>query len=486
MGSLGLGGEVSPVLNVLANRYASPEMAELFSPDAQVVLERDLWIAVMEEQIDGGVQIEDLSQDAIEDYRGARGIIDHESIRDREKVTRHDVKARIEEFNELAGHELVHTGMTSRDATDNVEQMQIRSGLEIIRFRSAALLGRFAARAVAHTELVMAGRSHNVAAQTITLGKRFATWGEEHLTAHENLEETYQRYALRGIKGPVGTQQDMLDLFEGDTEKLEEFEQNIAARLGFTAVMNSVGQVYPRSQDYDVVTALHGLHFAPSNFALTTRLMAGSETATEGFKKGQTGSSAMPHKMNARTSERINGFKKIMAGYAAMAAANAGDQWNEGDVSCSVLRRVMIPDSFFATDGMLEAAITVLDDYGPYPAVIEKELDRYLPFLTTTKALMTAVKSGAGREVAHAAIKKHATAVALEMREDGIDKNDLFERLASDPDLGVTVEQLDDAIGNPIELTGNAGKQVQKFVNMAEEVLAKHKGASEYRPGQIL
>ena len=202
-------------------------------------------------------------------------------------------------------------------------------------------------------------------------------------------------------------------------------------------MLTSVGQVYPRSLDFDVLSALVQLAAAPSSFAKTMRLMAGHELVTEGFKPGQVGSSAMPHKMNTRSAERINGFAVILRGYASMAGELAGDQWNEGDVSCSVVRRVALPDAFFALDGLLETTLTVLDDFGAFPAVIARELDRYLPFLATTKVLMAAVRAGTGREQAHEAIKEHAVRVALDMREQGAADNDLLARLAADPRLGL-------------------------------------------------
>jgi hypothetical protein len=208
----------------------------------------------------------------------------------------------------------------------------------------------------------------------------------------------------------VGTGQDMLDLFGGDAATLDTLRATIAGYLGFTRVFDSVGQVYPRSLDYDVVSTLVQLAAAPSSLAKTIRLMVGHELATEGFRPGQVGSSAMPHKMNTRSSERVNGFAVILRGYASMIGELAGDQWNEGDVSCSVVRRVALPDAFFAMDGLFETFLTVLDSFGAYPAVIARELDRYLPFLATTKVLIASVRAGVGRETAHEAIKEQRPA----------------------------------------------------------------------------
>src|SRR6185437_4169734 len=277
-----------------------PELVELWSPEEKIRLERRLWLAVLEAQRDLGVAVPD---GVIEDYRRVVDRVDLASIEARERITRHDVKARIEEFSALAGHEHVHKGMTSRDLTENVEQLQVRSSLELVRDRAVAALVQLAA--------------------------------------------------------------------------------------------------------------------GPSSFATTVRLMAGQELVTEGFRAGQVGSSAMPHKMNTRSCERVGGLAVVLRGFLSMVGELAGDQWNEGDVSCSVVRRVALPGAFFALDGLFQTMLTVLDEFGAYPAVISRELDRYLPFLATTKVLVAALRKGVGREVAHEAIKEHSVAVALAMREKG-------------------------------------------------------------------
>jgi adenylosuccinate lyase len=468
--------------NVLAARYASASMVELWSPEHKVVMERRLWIAVMRAQAELGV---DLRPEVIEAYEAVVDKVDLASIEARERVTKHDVKARIEEFSDLAGHERIHAGMTSRDLTENVEQLQVRAALELVRDRMVAALARLADRAAEHATLVMTGRSHNVAAQATTLGKRFANAGEELLQALRRVEELLARYPLRGIKGPVGTQQDMADLL-GSPEAVARLEEAVARHLGFEATLTNVGQVYPRSLDLDVVSALAQAAAGPASLATTIRLMAGLELATEGFKPGQVGSSAMPHKMNSRSCERINGLAVVLRGHLSMVGELSGDQWNEGDVSCSVVRRVALPDAFLAADGLFETFLSVLEDFGAYPAVIARELDRYLPFLTTTKVLMGAVRAGVGREVAHEAIKEHAVAVALAMREEGAADNDLLDRLAADDRLPLDRAALDALVGEPLSFVGTAVAQVQAFVDQVAEVVARHPDAATYRPEPIL
>ncbi len=470
------------VPNVLADRYASEAMRQLWSPQHKVVLERQLWLAVLRAQQRLGVPV---PAGAIEDYERVVHQVDLSSIERREERTRHDVKARIEEFCELAGHELIHRGMTSRDLTENVEQLQVKSSLELLRNKAVTALARLAQAATSYGELPITGRSHNVAAQLTTLGKRFANAGEELLIATVDLESLIEAYPLRGIKGPVGTQQDQLDVLSS-AEKVEALEDAVSEHLGFSRRMNAVGQVYPRSLDLRVVSALRQLASGPANLAKTVRLMAGHELAGEGFKKGQVGSSAMPHKMNARSCERISGLAAILTGHMNMVAALSGDQWNEGDVSCSVVRRVALPDSAFAMDGLLETFLHVLAGFAAFPPVIEAELSRYLPFLAVTKILMAATFEGIGREAAHHIIQRHALAVASDLREGRIQQNDLLDRLGADADLPLSAARLRALLANPMGMVGAAAAQVDRFAARVGELVARYPDAAQYVPGRLL
>jgi adenylosuccinate lyase len=471
-------GENKPV-SVLADRYASNAMRAIFAPEEKIIAERRLWLAVARAQNKLGHTISD---SVIADYEKVINKVDLASIDAREKQTRHDVKARIEEFNALAGHEAIHAGMTSRDLTENIEALQIKNGLAIVHDKVVAVLAQLAEKAAQYSDQAIAGRSHNVPAQITTLGKRFASAAEELLFAYERLTSLQDRYPMRGIKGPVGTSQDSIDLL-GSSKSHHSLELEIANELGFNRVLDSTGQIYPRSFDYDVVTTLVQLAASPSSLATSIRLMAGAELVTEGFKAGQVGSSAMPHKMNTRSCERINGLSVILRGYASMVSELAGDQWNEGDVSCSVVRRVALPDAFYAIDGLLETMLTVLSEFGAFPAVIAAELDRYLPFLATTKILMASVKAGVGREVAHEVIKEHAVKAALLMREGKA--NTLLEALAADNRLPLDRAALDALISQPIEFTGDARQQIARVVDRIDAITSAHPAAAQYKPHSI-
>ena len=458
--------------DILADRYASAAMAAIWSPEGKVKAERRLWVDVLEAQRDLGIDVPD---GAVEAYRAVIDQVDLGSVRERERVTRHDVKARIEEFCALAGHEHIHKGMTSRDLTENIEQLQVRDSLRLVRDKLVAAVCALGGQADAHSELVMVGRSHNVPAQATTLGKRFANYGEEAWAALERIEDLLGRYRLRGLKGPVGTQQDQLDLFLGDIDRAIELERRMAAGLGFETTMGSVGQVYPRSLDYDVVSALAQASSAPANLARTIRLMAGQDLISEGFQAGQVGSSAMPGKRNARTSERICGLSAVVQGYADMVAALVGDQWNEGDVSCSVVRRVALPGAFLALDGQLEAVLVVLKELVVFEEAIAAELIANLPALTATRVLMASVATGAGREEAHRVISEHVP--------KGMG---FFTAIAEDERLPITAADVDQIKGQILALAGAAPAQSSEFADRARQLAQEHPDAAHYQPESIL
>jgi adenylosuccinate lyase len=471
------------IANVLALRYASEAMRAIWSPRGRVLLEREFWIAVLKAQKDLGLPIPD---EAIADYERVKEQIDLESIRHREQTSRHDVKARIDEFCALAGHEHIHKGLTSRDLTESVEQLQIYRGLELARLKAVAALITLSRRAGENKNVLLTARTHNVAAQITTVGKRLAMFGEEMLMALEALDNMIENYSVRGLKGAVGTQLDQITLFHGDVVKVIELEDRVLAHLGIARVVMAPGQVYPRSLDFAVLSALYRLGSGPASLAKTLRLMAGHELASEGFAPGQVGSSAMPHKMNARNCERVSGLHLVVRGYLNMAEGLAGDQWNEGDVSCSVVRRVMLPDGFFAMDGLLETFLSILQNMEINAAVVEREMRHYLPFLATTTIMMEAVKAGTGRETAHNAIKEHAVAAARDLRMGKIHDNDLFQRLAADPRLGLSLGAIEHIGREARAQAGSAGAQVDWFVRAVLPWRERFPVAASLKPGPIL
>lgn len=475
-----------PNENILSKRYATPAMNEIFSERGKTVAERELWIEVMKAQRELGVAI---PSEEIAKYEAAKTSVDLDAIAAIERRTKHDVKAKIEAFVLAAGAaEHIHKGMTSRDLTDNVEQMQIKRAAGLIFGKCVSVLRHFTDRARDYHDIVLTARTHHQPAQPTVLGRRFSMWAEELLWHVSGLESFVADYPLRGLKGPVGTQSDLLVLL-GSPDKVDTLERSVARGLGFATILDAPGQVYPRSLDYELLSRLACTASACENFAKGMRLMAGYELVTEGFREGQVGSSAMPHKMNTRSSERICGFAELLKMYADGASRLAGDQWEEGDVSCSVLRRVIIPDACYTMDGLCETVLTVLNEMGVYPAMIDMEVERYLPFLATTEMLMLATKAGVGRETAHEAIKKHAVSEALRLRNTRSGDNLLTELLAADPafrEAGISSDDLRGVLADVPHFVGRAKQQTDAICAKADVLIRKHANEAAYEPQGIL
>jgi len=432
-------------VSLLGERYASEEMREIWLRKNKVLMERRLWISVMKIQANLGLPI---SQPVIADYERVLSQVNLESIDEREIQLGHDVKARIEEFNALAGHEQIHLGMTSRDLTENVELVQIKQALNLILFKSRVLLHRLANSAESFAEVLIVARTHNVPAQLTTLGKRFATWAEELELAEANLENLIARLPIRGIHGAVGTN---LDLNELIPDKAIALNEALKVELGFTQQLSAPSQIYPRSLDFEVVASLFQIAASPSTIATNIRLMSGLNLASEGLARGKTGSSAMPHKINPRLSERVNSLASILKGHLTMVADLSGSQWNEGDVSCSALRRVALPDAFYATDAILEIMIQLLENLEFNEVKIQSEVEELLPQVSSSSLLMLAVKKGAGREVAHKAIKQHS-----QNSEVG---DDFFKLILGDKTLQITALEIEELKSDLKGLAGDATSQ---------------------------
>ena len=469
------------VPNVLAGRYASERMRAMWSPEHRVVLERRLWLSVLEAQRKLGLHV---GQAVVDAYEAVVEVVDLESIAAREAITRHDVKARIDEFCALAGHEYIHLGMTSRDVTENTEQLLVLDSLNVIRDDLVAVIARLADLAESHASTLMVARTHNVAAQATTLGKRFADTASETMLGYTRVTELLDRYPLRGIKGPVGTRLDQLDLL-GSAEAVDELESLVAEHLGFGRVLDASGQVYPRSLDLDVVAALVQAVAGPASLATTVRLMAGHGLASEGFRAGQVASSAMPHKANARSSERIGALTAVLDGHLAMAASIAGRQWNEGDVSCSAVRRVMLPDAFCAADGLLHTALGVLEELQIDEAALVAELERFLPLLATTRLLTALVRAGMGREGAHEVLAEPTRSAAQQASGHGrVDLDGLLDQIAADDRVPLGRGDLVQLIADRDRFAGTAPEQTRRVVEAARRVVARHPQAAA-QPAEV-
>jgi adenylosuccinate lyase len=441
-------------MSIVGKRYASSQMQSIWSAETKVLKERELWIAVMRAQAKLGLEI---STEVITAYEGVKTKIDLGSIERREAELKHDVKARIEEFNALAGHQRIHLGLTSRDVTENIEGWQIKKSLELTLSSSAQLLEELAKKIESYSSLAIVGRTHNVPAQLTTLGRRFASWGEEFLIALENLKTLHANYRIKGIKGAIGTGSDLKELH---SDNWLEVERAVAGELGIEKTLIAPSQIYPRSLDFQVVASLYQLAAPIASMAMNIRLMAGLGLLSEGKASGQVGSSAMPHKNNPRLSERVGGLFVLLKGYLTMVSEISGNQWNEGDVSESVVRRVALADSFHTIDAILRSMKKILSELQVNESAISRELDQELEYLLSSKVLLKAVEKGMGRESAHKLILQSAT----ESRSSSSET--FFELLAKSEELGLSLSELEALKSNPSEHLGDASKQAQEVLKL--------------------
>jgi adenylosuccinate lyase len=441
-------------MSIVGKRYASSQMQSIWSAETKVLKERELWIAVMRAQAKLGLEI---STEVITAYESVKTKIDLGSIERREAELKHDVKARIEEFNALAGHQRIHLGLTSRDVTENIEGWQIKKSLELTLSSSSQLLEELAKKIESYSGLAIVGRTHNVPAQLTTLGRRFASWGEEFLIALENLETLHTNYRIKGIKGAIGTGSDLKELH---SDNWLEVESAVADELGIEETLIAPSQIYPRSLDFQVVASLYQLAAPLSSIATNIRLMSGLDLLSEGKASGQVGSSAMPHKNNPRLSERVGGLFILLKGYLTMVSEISGNQWNEGDVSESVVRRVAIADSFYTIDAILRSMKKILSELQVNESAISRELDRELEYLLSSKVLLKAVEKGMGREAAHSLILESATESRSSFSET------FFELLAKNKELALSLSELEALKSNPGEHLGDASKQAQQVLKL--------------------
>ena len=441
-------------MSIVGKRYASSQMQNIWSAETKILKERELWIAVMRAQAKLGL---DISTEVIAAYESVKTEIDLGSIERREAELKHDVKARIEEFNALAGHQRIHIGLTSRDVTENVEGWQIKKSLELTLSSSAQLLEELAKKIESYSGLTIVGRTHNVPAQLTTLGRRFASWSEEFLIALESLETLQTNYRIKGIKGAIGTGSDLRVLH---SDNWLEIEKAVTDELGIEKTLIAPSQIYPRSLDFQVVASLYQLAAPIASIATNIRLMSGLGLLSEGRASGQVGSSAMPHKNNPRLSERVNGLFILLKGYLTMVSEISGNQWNEGDVSESVVRRVALADSFYSVDSILRSMKKILSELQVNESAISKELDRELEYLLSSKVLLKAVEKGIGRESAHILILESAA----ESRSSSSET--FFELLAKSKELGLSLSELDALKSKPGEHLGDASKQAGQVLGL--------------------
>lgn len=463
----------------LIERYASAEMAELFSPRVQALVWRDLWIALAEIQRELGVEIPDA---AIEAMRAAREDLDLARVAELEGDLRHDVMAHVHHFGDVApgARAYLHLGATSCFVTDNAGLVQMRDGLRIVRSRLLAAIARLAEFADAHKDLPTLGYTHWQPAQPTTVGKRAALWLQDLLLDLEQVDAVLAGLKFRGARGTTGTEDTFLRLFGGDASRVDSLNERLAERFGFRATYDVVGQTYPRKVDHRVLSVLAGIGASTSRFGQDVRLLQSYGEVEEPFGSRQIGSSAMPYKRNPMRSERICSLARHLCTLELDAAWTAAVQGFERTLDDSANRRISIPEAFLCADAVLQLAGNVAAGLVVHEAVIASRLERALPFLIVERILIAGVEKGGDRQDLHERLRRHAME-ARDRLDEGAPDNDFFERVEGDEAIDLDAVELR-SLADPRALVGRAPEQVERLLQARVQPLLREAGADELGP----
>lgn len=445
----------------LVERFATREMAELWGAQRKFSTWRRCWVALAEAEQELGLPISD---EQLEEMRAHVDDIDFEAAQRYERKTRHDVMAHIHAYGDVApkARPIIHLGATSCYVGDNTDLILMREGLEILLSRAVNVLERLKQFALRWKDLPTLGFTHYQPAQVVTVGKRACLWAQDLLMDAQDLESEIRRLRCRGVKGTTGTQASFLALFDGDSEKVRRLEQRVAEKLGFARAYAVTGQTYPRKVDTHVLNVLAGIGESVHKFATDMRLLANLKEIEEPFETSQVGSSAMAYKRNPMRCERACALARFLMVTPLHGAFTSAVQWFERTLDDSAIRRLSVPEAFLAADGVLNLYLNIMENPQVYPKTIEKHLRAELPFMATENILMAGVKRGGDRQTLHEAIRVHAQAAAAKVKQEG-GENDLLDRLAADPVIGLSHEEIG-AVLNVRDFVGRAPQQVEEFV----------------------
>ncbi len=467
-------GDASPQ-NPLYERYASPQMARIFSAAHRYALWRELWIALAECQQELGLPIADAQLEALR--RAAPGL-DLARVAEIERQTRHDVVSHLRHFAEQAGDggRILHLGATSAFVTDNADGLLVREALELLATRLAAVIGELAAFARRTRDLPTLAYTHLQPAQLTTVGKRACLWLQDFVSDLEEVRRLASGLRCRGVKGTTGTQASYLELFGGDHSKVRELDRRFAARLGFARSWPVTGQTYPRKQDSRLLAVLAGIGESAHKMGTDLRLLQGMGELAEPFGAAQVGSSAMAYKRNPIRSERLCGLARRLLTDALNGGLTAATQWLERSLDDSANRRLVLTDSFLTADAVLVLAASITAGLTVNERQIAHRVRRELPFMATEPILVEATVRGGDRQQLHERLR----AYSLEAHEAvaGGAANPLLQRIAADPDFRMPAEAIEKLL-DPQRFTGRSAAQVEEFL---DEVVAPARAGVEAAP----
>ncbi|WP_211266265.1 adenylosuccinate lyase [Andreesenia angusta] len=448
--------------NPLITRYASREMSSLFSSDKKFGTWRRLWIALAESEKELGLNI---TEEQIAEMKSFQDEINYELASEKEREFRHDVMAHIHAFGEQcpSARGIIHLGATSAFVQDNTDIIVMKEALELLEKKLVNLMDKLSKFALEYKSMPTLGFTHFQAAQLTTVGKRAALWLHDLYMDYEILQSLKPRVKMRGVKGTTGTQASFLNLFEGDHEKVKELDKIVASKMGFDSVYPVTGQTYSRKLDSDVLNFLSGVAQSLHKMTNDIRLLQNLKEIEEPFEKSQIGSSAMAYKRNPMRSERIASLARYIISNTINPAMTESSQWFERTLDDSANRRIVLPQSFLACDGILDIAINVTSNMVVYENVIAKHIESELPFMITENIIMEAVKKGGDRQELHETIRQLSMQAGREVKEFGR-ANDLVERIVEDKSIALEREDIE-RLMNPSDYIGRAPEQVEEFIS---------------------
>ncbi|MFI5227921.1 MAG: adenylosuccinate lyase [Gemmatimonadales bacterium] len=458
----------------LAERYASTAMLELWSPATRHGLWRQLWLALAEAERELGVPIPD---DALSQMRAHLDDLDFDAVAAYERRFRHDVMAHVHAFADVApaARPFIHYGATSAFVTDNADLILMRRAMTLLRaklVRALRALATFAREWRAEPTL---GSTHLQPAQPTTVGKRATLWMQDLVLDVAELDHRVSTLPFRGVKGTTGTQASFLEIFGGDHAKVVELDARVTAKMGFAGSIPVSGQTYTRKLDAQILAAVAGIASSAMKFSGDVRMLQSLGEIEEPFEREQIGSSAMAYKRNPMRCERIAALGRFVITLEPNANLTHGVQFFERTLDDSANRRLVIPESFLAVDAILALLENVASGLEVHPARIRRRLADELPFMATEELIVRAVRAGGDRQAAHERIRQHAIEAARALK-DGAERNDLLDRLAGDPQFGVPLTELSDALA-PNRFVGRAPEQVDEFLERVVAPLLAGRGA---------
>ena len=444
-----------------STRYASREMQYIFSADNKFKTWRKLWIALARAEKQLGL---DITDEQIAELEKFKDDINYDVAEKREKEVRHDVMSHVYAYGEQAkkAKPIIHLGATSCYVGDNTDLIVMRQGLLLIRKKLLTVVSQLAEFADKYKALPCLAYTHLQPAQLTTVGKRATLWINELLYDLDEIDFRLSSLRLLGQKGTTGTQASFVELFEGNTEKIDQLEKMIAEEMGFEGVVPVSGQTYSRKVDSQLLATLSGIAQSAYKFAGDIRILANFKEMEEPFEKNQIGSSAMPYKRNPMRCERICALARYVIAAAVNPAFTAATQWFERTLDDSANKRISVAEAFLGIDAILNIYINVTDGLVVYPKIINKRVMAELPFIETENFMMEAVKKGGDRQELHEKIRQHSLAASARIKEEGLD-NDLIDRIASDPSFGLSEEEIRQKL-DPVLYTGRSAEQVEKFL----------------------